>query len=71
MNEFDFIESLKVLNYKEGDTIVLKSKNHIPPTALPVLKASFEKAIPEIATGKVKVMVLGEGIDIEVLRKED
>jgi len=68
MNEFDFIENLKVLEIKEDDALVVKIGQRISLEKSERLKRTILDNLPERVKGKVKVFILEEGMDIEILR---
>jgi len=64
-----FIESMKILEYKKGDVIVLKYSKPISVDARAYLIEAVKKAIDPEARG-VRVMLMDDGMDIGVLRGE-
>jgi len=66
--KIDFIESLGKLEYQDGDIIVLKCSHNLSLEE----HANIQEVIKEhIAPyGKVKVIILEDGIDIGILRKK-
>ncbi len=69
MNKIDFIESMKVLNYKRGDIIVLKISVKLSKDTGAYIKEAIHLALDPQKEG-VKFMILDAGMDIGILRRE-
>jgi len=69
MNEIKFIESIKILEVKENDTIIIKSKIKLSMNHVELIKKCVIENLSPNLRGKIKVLVLDQGLDIEVIRK--
>ena len=66
MKKSEFIESMKVMNFKPGDILVLKV-----PFTLPVgVGKKLIGAVEKIVKGKCQVMILEQGMDIGIMREK-
>ncbi len=59
-------ETVKVLPLRPGDILVIRCKDRFPMEAMDRFRALLEKEIPGH-----RILVLENGTDIEVLRRED
>ena len=66
------IEAVKIIRPKKGDAIVLKYPGRLSLEALENLKETFKKgALAKLGLLDTPIIILEEGLDIEILRKED
>lgn len=63
MEQIDFIENIKIFKLEPDDIIVLKTDQTLSMKMIKKLKERTEKVIT------VKVLILDNGLDIEILRK--
>ncbi len=66
----EFIKSMSVLSLQESDIIVFKTDMRLTVKNMALLKDNLQEGIEYVGL-KNKVMLLTEGIDIGVLRKEN
>jgi len=57
--------SLDVFNYQPGDTIIVKSKEHLSDSALVHLEGILRRAFPS-----EKIIVFENGMDMAIVRKQ-
>ena len=57
---------LVITNFKEGDIVVIKIKRNLSNCEFERVEKYFKEKYPDI-----RFMILDDGIDIEVLRKEE
>lgn len=69
-DDINFLQSMQKLELKEGDIVVLRHPYKLSERTTTILKTHIEKIIRS-GGFNVKVMVLEEGMDIGVLRKEN
>lgn len=67
--EINFIKSMQVLTLKEGDILVLKTLALLSDSNIKRINSIIDEYLPPNLVGKVKLMVLEEGMDIGVLRE--
>ena len=67
--EINFIKSMQVLTLKEGDILVLKTLALLSDSSIKRINSIIDEYLPPNLVGKVKLMVLEEGMDIGVLRE--
>jgi len=70
MNEIDFVKSVQTLEVRENDLIVIKIEQKISMERSERIKKMVEDNLPAEMKGKIKVFILEEGTDIEILRSE-
>lgn len=63
----DVIEKVKVLELKDGDIVILKVQQQVSEKQLKMIKDLVKQYFEPLVHNKV--LVLEEGMDIEVLRK--
>lgn len=63
-------ENVKILNLKENDTIIIKTKENLTNNQFCNIQQELLKIIPEELKNKVNLLILENDIDIEILRKE-
>ncbi len=68
MDKIDFIESMKVLEYKPSDIIVMKCSQKLSFDNRLWILESVQKVLDPI-NKRIKVMILEDGMDIGVLRE--
>ena len=68
-NDINFLQSMQKLELKEGDIVVLRHPYKLSSDTITRLKTEIKEHI-RAGGFNVKVMVLEEGMDIGLLRKE-
>ena len=71
--EIKLIEAVKLIRVQPGDIIILKTKRQLPIEAIDRMLKTFTEHIlePMGFKNKVKVAILEEDMDIEIMRKEE
>ena len=67
--KIDFIESMKVLEFKRGDVIVMTTSGPIPTDVRDYLRGAV-KEVFHVEERGVKVVILEDGMDIGIMRGE-
>lgn len=57
--------SFEVFNYRPGDTIIIKTKEHLSEVACERIEKILEMAFPGM-----KAVILENGMDMEILREQ-
>jgi hypothetical protein len=70
MKKTEFIQSMQILKADENDTIVLKIDRKISNREKFEMFRMVQNSLPESIKGKINILILDEGTDIGVLRKE-
>lgn len=70
MNEYDFIESMSVLNVQPGDVIVIKTNKILKPEQTHNIRNILEKVLLHAAMNN-QVLILDDGLDIGVMHKQN
>jgi hypothetical protein len=68
MQEVDYIESMKILEIKENDVLIIKSKYKISNELRHNIKKAFYQNLPDVIKEKCKIIVIDDEIDIGVIR---
>lgn len=68
-NQVNWLQSMQKLDVRDGDIIILRHPGRLSKTAHDNLQGSVQEVIKESGFN-IKVMVLEEGIEIRILRKE-
>lgn len=66
----DYLKTMQKLDVKDGDIIVIKNPYKLSAETYTNLRLAIQKILKEYGYN-VKVMILEDGMDIGVLRKED
>lgn len=66
----DEIESVKLLRYQPGDIVVLRSPRRLSFEAIERLRRDWQAASVGITLADIKVIVLEEGMDVDIIREE-
>ena len=70
MNDTEWIDSLKVINFQPGDIVFLKTKTKLSPAAVVIVKEQLDALIKKSGVDGVQVAILEDGADVGVLRAE-
>lgn len=68
--EYELIESVKVLNIRDGDILVINLKQKIHKAHEEIVKNDIKSLFSE-HFGNVKVLLVDPDIELSVIRKED
>jgi hypothetical protein len=69
MKEIEFVQSMKVLELKENDILVIKADQELSDKQLTSIKELVETKLPPNLKGKIKVFVLDQRMDMGVIRE--
>jgi hypothetical protein len=65
------IETLKRVRLRDNDIVVLKHRDKLSVYAIDCIAKSFKRLFSKLPQKNLQVVVLEEGMDVEVLGKED
>jgi len=70
LNDVEWIDGLKVINFQSGDIVFIKMKARLSPKAIGMVKDQLDALIKRSGVAGVQFAILEDGMDVGVLRAE-